>query len=397
MSLPLTVPKQSLEALRAEGFEIEVLHGYLVIRSVPYVTPTREVALGTLACPYTDTGDSDGRPNDHTMQFSGEHPCTAQGKPIPGLIADSRTFLLFDQFTANHRFSNKPTNVQGFPTTYYEKVRHYVEILEAQARGIDPNASAQTGQVIESRDEDPIFVYPDSASPRAGTVAVNQRLNGLRVAIIGLGGTGSYILDQIVKTWVREIHLFDGDEYNRHNAFRAPGAASLDELRLRPTKVAYYAKKYGVMRRHIYPHPFHITQENIGSIDGFDFVFVCVDDGPSRKLTCDRLANTQTPFADVGLGLVLDSEAGHLLGNARVTMGTPGNYGHLPNCLPTRDDRGEEIYKTSIQVSEMNAMNALLAVMRFKQRFGFYADYEDSHEISFSVSSLSVVRQEKKK
>jgi hypothetical protein len=34
-----------------------------------------------------------------------------------------------------------------------------------------------------------------------------------KIAIIGLGGTGSYVLDLAAKTPVKEIHLFDGDKF----------------------------------------------------------------------------------------------------------------------------------------------------------------------------------------
>ena len=53
-----------------------------------------------------------------------------------------------------------------------------------------------------------------------------RRLAGDRIGIVGLGGTGSYILDYVSKTRVVEIHLFDGDGYQQHNAFRAPGATT---------------------------------------------------------------------------------------------------------------------------------------------------------------------------
>jgi tRNA A37 threonylcarbamoyladenosine dehydratase len=36
-----------------------------------------------------------------------------------------------------------------------------------------------------------------------------------------LSGTGSYILDLLAKVPIREIHLCDGDDFARHNAFRA--------------------------------------------------------------------------------------------------------------------------------------------------------------------------------
>ena len=63
------------------------------------------------------------------------------------------------------------------------------------------------------------------------------------VAIAGPGGTGSYVLDLVAKTPVRDIHLFDGDSFMSHNAFRAPGAASLEELRALPKKVDYFHAK----------------------------------------------------------------------------------------------------------------------------------------------------------
>jgi tRNA A37 threonylcarbamoyladenosine dehydratase len=77
--------------------------------------------------------------------------------------------------------------------------------------------------VIESGDDDSPFNYIDDASGRAGITAHTNRLSLARVAIVGLGGTGSYVLDLVVKTPVREIHAFDGDWFVQHNAFRSPG------------------------------------------------------------------------------------------------------------------------------------------------------------------------------
>lgn len=37
-------------------------------------------------------------------------------------------------------------------------------------------------------------------------------------------------LDMISKTCVSEIHLYDKDQFQQHNSFRAPGAASIDDL-----------------------------------------------------------------------------------------------------------------------------------------------------------------------
>jgi tRNA A37 threonylcarbamoyladenosine dehydratase len=50
------------------------------------------------------------------------------------------------------------------------------------------------------------------------------------VAVIGLGGTGAYVLDFLVKTPVREIRAFDLDVFHVHNAFRPPGRLDESEL-----------------------------------------------------------------------------------------------------------------------------------------------------------------------
>ena len=87
-----------------------------------------------------------------------------------------------------------------------------------------PEATGQThAPAVEDPDGSP-FAYTDTATPRAGPDAYAARLEGLRVAIVSAGGTGSYILDLVAKTTVAEVHLCDGDQFLQHNAFRAPSA-----------------------------------------------------------------------------------------------------------------------------------------------------------------------------
>ena len=57
------------------------------------------------------------------------------------------------------------------------------------------------------------------------------------VAVIGLGGTGAYLLDFLVKTPVREIRAFDRDIFCVHNAFRSPGRLEEAELGLSKAEV----------------------------------------------------------------------------------------------------------------------------------------------------------------
>jgi len=99
---------------------------------------------------------------------------------------------------------------------------------------------AQTFRVIESKPEESVFNYIDTNSSRAEVEAISDKLKGRKIGIMGLGGTGSYVLDLVAKTPADEIHLFDGDEFAQHNAFRAPGAPSVDQLRTPPPKVSLF-------------------------------------------------------------------------------------------------------------------------------------------------------------
>jgi molybdopterin/thiamine biosynthesis adenylyltransferase len=390
MSPEPTNPKPDIQRLLDDGYEVDLQHGYLLVHSVPYVTSSRDVALGVLVSQY----DSEGKPKDHTIWFHGETPCAADGRPLEHLVIESTRQPLFDQFEVTHRFSNKQTDVPDFPADYHIKLVHYIRLLSAHARAIDPNADARTGHVIRSREENPIFVYPDSASARAEIVAIAQKLELSRIAIAGLGGTGGYILDQIAKTRVREIHLFDGKEFGRHNAFRAPGAASVEQLESRPKKVQYFSDVYGAMHHGIVPHPYHVDDSTVTELKGYDFVFVSVDDGLSRALICKHLLDAGIPFVDVGMGLEKGPAMASLLGICRVTLGTPAKHDHLARRLPTADDRAEALYRSNIQVADMNALNANLAVMKWKQHCGFYEDYDRAHHVTFSVAMQSIARAE---
>src|SRR4029077_8916828 len=122
----------------------------------------------------------------------------------------------------------------------------------------------------------------------ADIVAVTQKLALKKVAIIGLGGTGSYGLDFFTKTPDTEIHLYDGDTYLQHNAFRSPGAASADDLKAKQLKVTYFKNLYSKMHRGIVDHPAYIDARNVEELRGMDFVFLCIDTASAKKMIVDK-------------------------------------------------------------------------------------------------------------
>lgn len=381
--------RPDVQRLVSEKYEASIHNNFLIVSSVPYVTSERKIAYGTIVCPYVEIG----KPN-HTVHFVGETPCNKDGKPLEQMINNSNLATLFDNFVVQHYFSLMPDNRPNFPADYYEKITHYVNILTAQARFIDKDADARTGRAVASVNDDSVFRYRDSASARAGIVAITQKLSLSRIAIIGLGGTGSYILDLTAKTPVKEIHLFDGDTFKPYNAFRSPGAASLERLQAEPMKVDYFRAMYDPMRKGVIPHPVYIEESNIQELNAFDFVFAAVDKGPTRKLICNYLRNAGVPFIDVGMGLTKIENSLSVRGNCRVTLCSAQKNDHLDACLDVHDDDGNALY-SNIQVADMNALNAVLAVMRWKQYFQFYSDSEQAHNLTFSIDLQSLARGSK--
>lgn len=394
MSTRLIARSRDLQRLRDEGYEVEVRSGFLIVRSVPYVTPSRTIARGIIVTDLALNDDITQTPKDHQVWFAGEHPCSADGVPIAGLGAQACAQTLFDGLAVNLRFSAKRPG--GYPD-YHAKITQYVQILEHPARALRPDDSsvtARTFRPIETTERESVFLYTDSASSRAGIVRASEKLAMNRIAIVGLGGTGAYVLDLVAKTPVREIHLFDGDQFLQHNAFRAPGAASLDDLRAQRSKVQYYTDVYSRMRRGVIPHPEFIDDNTVAHLVGFDFVFVCVDRASSRRVISNYLHGQGTPFIDVGMDLQLIDEAAHLVGICRITLSTPEKRDHFPRHVSLSGDVADEVYATNIQVADINALNAALAVLKWKKVCDFYQDCYREHQSAYAINAHQLTRDE---
>lgn len=390
MSERLIARSPDLHRLRDEGFEIEVRHGFLVVHSVPYVNGQREVAFGKIVTDLTLNGDQTQRPGDHQVWFAGDHPCNADGSIISQIVHSTGTQTLCEGVVVHHRFSCKPPD--GY-SDYHAKISRYVDIIQNQARAI-AEVDARTFKPIVSG-IDSVFLYTDSASSRAGIANVARKTAMYRIAVIGMGGSGGYVLDLTAKTHAREIHLFDGDDFLQHNAFRAPGAASLQILEEKLKKVEYFARLYGQMRRGIIPHPDYVTDDNVDQLAGFDFVFICVDKPAVRKLLSEYLTRARIPFLDVGMELELLEDQQCLIGACRVTLSTPEKSDHFSKHVsPDSGAVAEDLYATNIQVAELNALCAVLAVIRWKKFCGFYQDCYGEHQSVYAINAHQLTREE---
>jgi ThiF family len=367
MSNPPTGPEDQIASLLADGYDIVLESGHLVARRLPYIGPSGVRTDGRLVLPIDDTGglvtDASG---DHRIWFAGGEPRdergTALGSQGPHAFGDGET--------ADYLMSFKPRS--GNYLDLHEKIRHYAHILRDAARHIDPTVVDTPGAAFQVVEDGLPLVYRDTNTTRAGLTTLNNLYRGHTIAIVGVGGTGSYILDQVAKTWVDRIILIDGDEFKNHNAYRAPGAAAQDVLQANRKKAEYFAHEYSRMHTGITAYPVSLTSDNLHLLEGATFVFLAAADADERPEIMRWLRDRGVPFIDVGMSF-REGEGG-LTGMAKVTTYLPGDDVALPTkptVAPGADD-----YSSNVQVAELNALNAILAVIRWKRHLGFYATHE---------------------
>jgi len=379
-----------LKRLRDEGYQIEIRSGHLLMSGVPYVNARREVSRGTLVSTLVLAGDVTRPPDTHIAHFIGDYPCNADGTEITKMQLRQPALSLGPGLTTKYSFSSKPSS--GRYIDYYEKMVTYATIISSPAFHID-SSSPKTFAPVRAEETEAIFNYVDTASSRAGIAGMVQRFANDKIAIIGLGGTGSYVLDLIAKMPVKEIHLFDADRFLQHNAFRAPGAASFDQLSAIPYKVNYLRDIYAAMHREITAHAVNIDDENVGLLKSMSFVFICVDGGAGKGVIVRALEDADISFIDTGIGVELVEQ--QLLGMVRVTTSTPQKRDHLRDRVSFSDPTGDAAYRSNIQIADLNALNASLAVIRWKKLRGLYIDLDREHHTSYVISGNTMINDEK--
>lgn len=154
---------------------------------------------------------------------------------------------------------------------------------------------------------------------------IQRALGELNVAIVGCGGTGSAVAEQLVRLGVRKLLLIDADRLSESNVTRVYGSRVADVGR----------PKVDVLKGHLESIVPDVKCEALDSMITLepaarrladqDLVFGCTDDNAGR-LVLSRLASYfLTPVIDVGVLLSSDS-SGMLTGiDGRITILSPGS------------------------------------------------------------------------
>jgi len=384
-----------LQRLLEKGYALAIDSNHLVVRDIPYLDSAGQLQLTAFVGQMEFEDQTKVRPKDHQVYFAAPRPFGLDGQVVRGLGGGDAQLNLSEHcrdVIVRQSFSHKlKESGQLRPyIDHFEKIESYVAMVCGPAMtkfGVTP----YTFRDCEEETPNSVFKLRDTMTSRAEISDLAKLFENDVVAIIGLGGSGGYVLDFMAKTPVREIRGFDSDSFFVHNAFRSPGRLDVEEgAELRQSKAEVYRKRYENFRHGLNIKPLFIDETTATELDGVTFAFVAVDKGSSRKHIIDMLIAKNIPFIDVGMGL--KRHGGPISGTVRTTY-FPHDSGQIVRSkgYVPETDPPDDVYKSNIQIAELNALNAALAVLRFKQIRGFYAGPAHTNQLLLTLDNLSLL------
>ncbi|MFO1015777.1 MAG: ThiF family adenylyltransferase [Caulobacteraceae bacterium] len=378
-----------IRRLVERGYAVSFDSNYLVVRDIPYLGEGGTLKWGAIATQLVFLDNERVEQKNHQVAFAGSSPHGLDGNPIPNIGDSTHTVPLSDApptVVVERQFSNKPDS--GY-ANFFDKIERYVAIISGPAMqkfGVTP----LTFRTYEAAPDDSVFKIRDTLTSLAEIGDLAALFKDEVTVVIGLGGTGGYVFDLMVKTPVKEVRAFDADGYHVHNAFRSPGR--LEDAELGMSKAEVYAARYANFRHGLRVETKFIDENSIDELEGVTFAFVCVDKGSARAKIIDLLIARKIPFIDVGMGL--NRKQGPIAGSMRATVFAAGDGERVraEQLVPTHDNP-DDIYKSNIQIAELNALNACIAVMLYKKHMGFYVEDEPLFNLLFGVSDMRASRQ----
>lgn len=386
-----------INRLVEKGYAVAVdSTNYLIVRDIPYLDSNGALQIGAFVTDFQNPSGHKIVQSNHQVWFAGSHPHNLDGTPIQNISGHNVCSPLglsahaADVVVQRH-LSNKPI-VKGQKVDYpdfFAKIENYKTIISGPAIAKYPDATPYTFNVRETND-DSVFKIRDTLTSRAVISDLAQNFKDEVIAIIGLGGTGAYVLEFISKTPVKEIRGFDGDVFHKHNQFRSPGAFKEEEFGKKKADV--YQARYENLRENLKLVPKYIDSTCGEDLDGVTFAFVCVDKGASRQQIFDLLIAKKIKYIDVGMGL--KRKKGALSGQLRATYYSPDEAAErkAKGFAPLTDQPNAE-YRINIQIGELNAMNAFMAVFKYKKLKGFYFDDLEDFHFLFRVGDGTIVKR----
>lgn len=383
----------SIQRLLDEGYAL-YRRGPYIVMPVSYLDAAGDPQTGLMVDTLNLDADGHARtlPMNHQMHFIGGQPYDHEGRILFSGNGASAT-PLFDGKSSSFYWSWKPLTDNGEMRDYvslHEKFSEYAFYVSGPAEAKHAEFQVTPFAAIGDVDAGCPFPFDDMNSARANLSELDKLIAGDTVAIVGAGGTGSYIFDLVSKTRVKAIRLYDFDEFDIHNAFRIPGATNREEFG--QPKVRVVEQRYAGWHNDVKVFEKRLDFGSGDLLEGITFAFLAVDKIAARREVAKVLLARGIPVAIVGMGL---------------HHGNPGLTGMVDTTLldgASSPDAiaeliGEDLidipdeYQKNIQTVELNAFNAAMAVFMYKKYRGYYAGGRSTYQATFTISTMQLDRE----
>ena len=208
---------------------------------------------------------------------------------------------------------------------------------------------------------------------------IQQLLARLRVGIVGVGGTGSAVAEQLIRLGVGACVVSDGERFESSNINRVYGSRVKDERTPKIDLTQRLAADIGLETRiEAFPKPITF-QSVVNELKQCDVIFGCTDDEWGRSILTKLAIYYCVPVFD--MGVKVDSSEGEIRSiHGRVTTLMPGTA-----CLFCR----ERITGARIRAESIRALNPGEAAELEKE--GYIPELEEPAPaiISFTTSVAS--------
>lgn len=130
----------------------------------------------------------------------------------------------------------------------------------------------------------------------------NQQLLGeLHAGVVGAGGTGSAVAEQLLRLGVGRLSVFDGDVLEPSNVTRVFGSTLADAGRNKAEILAAHLQRVG-LSENVISFPTHISDQSVARhLRECDVVFGCTDKEAPRALLVQLALRYLIPVFDVGV------------------------------------------------------------------------------------------------
>ena len=99
----------------------------------------------------------------------------------------------------------------------------------------------------------------------------------------------------------------------------------------------------------------------------------------------------QIPFIDTGMGIIHKDD--FLNGQLRVSLFDSTNYKDIPQHVDFSEE-SNDVYNTNIQIAELNALNATMAVIKWKQYFKVYMDNNRKQQAIYVIEEGEIAHED---